>query len=164
MAKVVEIAGLNNVLEMIDQLFADLQRVLLDVSDAALSNLQDHFTYPPASEANRPKYGAYGPYYNRGVGSAYKRKKDGQVTQRLNSERLGASWVRNVRKRTNSIEATLGNKASYGPYVHSKAKQAPFHGRRGWQTVEDALDAEKDGIVDLYGAVISDFLGKGATP
>jgi hypothetical protein len=93
---------------------------------------------------------SYGPYYNRGVGSAYKRKRDGGVTQYYNSERLGANWTEDIYYNGPEIKGVLGNKASYGPYVHGPAQQSPYHAKRGWKTTKNAIDAERKNIVQLF--------------
>jgi hypothetical protein len=150
----IEIKGLERILRRLDQL---PRQVMLDLDaalKAGLNNIKSHFDYPPASAANRPKYGSWGPYYERGIGSAYKRKRDGSVTQYFNSERLSAGWSQRVSYGPYMIEAVLGNRVSYGPYVHSAAQQADFHAARGWKTAEDAMRAERAGIIQLVSRAV----------
>ena len=126
---------------------------------AALSNIKDAVApYPPASEANQPKHGSWGPYYERGVGSAYKRKTDGGITQYHNSERLGANWTMQAKTGPYSSEGTLGNRASYSQYVHDADNQPDYHAERGWKTAQESIEKERPGIVRLFDRVVAEVL------
>ena len=99
--------------------------------------------YPPASEANMP-----GPYpkrwYVRGKGPHWARKGGG-VGSRSTSKTLGKMWT--AERKNGGLSALVGNNTSYGPYVQSKEHQAAFHGRRGWQTVEDFVIRRSDEVL-----------------
>lgn len=104
--------------------------------------------YPPESEANRPKYGSYGPFYIRGEGSAYM-SQNGQVRIYPTSEQLGDSWVRRIVTRVNNIVGRVGPRASYGPFVVG-SQQAPYHTRRKWPTLAGTVRAGFAGVVKKF--------------
>ena len=92
-------------------------------------------------------------WYERGYGPRW-RRADGSIGGRKTSETLGRrssitggpGW--SIRK-LGSIGASLGNIASYAPFVHDAKKQAGFHGARGWVTDEAAVNRVlKSGTVE----------------
>lgn len=92
--------------------------------------------YPPATEANAPRGwrpGGNNRWYERGFGPRWVRK-DGSVGGRQTSQTLGRRWT----TRVGDTWALIGNAASYAPYVHDADRQAWFHKRRGWPTIQDA--------------------------
>ena len=106
--------------------------------------------YPPESEANRPKYGSYGPFYIRGEGSAYM-SQNGQVRVYPTSEQLGDSWVRSIVTKVGGILGKTGPRASYGPFVIGNL-QAPFHRRRKWPTLAGTVRGGFAGVVKKFAA------------
>lgn len=82
-----------------------------------------------ASPAQRRAYFAK----RRGMGP-YVRQSDSW------SERLGPSWATENR----DLDAVVGNKATYAPWVQSKERQQPMHRNTGWITDEDAIRAAID--------------------
>lgn len=59
------------------------------------------------------------------------------------SERLGPSWATENR----GIDAVIGTRVSYAPWVQSKERQQPMHKNTGWVTDEDAIQAAIDANV-----------------
>lgn len=85
--------------------------------------------YPRATEANSPS-NPTGRWYERGYGRRWLRK-DGTIGGAKTSQMLGRRWA------IHAVGATghsVGNNATYAPYVHASEEQASFHGRRGWKT------------------------------
>jgi hypothetical protein len=56
------------------------------------------------------------------------------------SERLGPSWATENR----GLDAVVGTRVSYAPWVQSKERQQPMHAATGWITDEDAVQAAID--------------------
>ena len=158
MPEVIEVKGLERIKRNLDKLPTELSRAMAATMDASLLNLKGPLAYPPTTEANRPKHGTWGPYYERGIGSAYKQKRDGSVTQYKNSERLSANWATKVTSGPFTLTGEVGNKASYAPDVHTDALQPDIFGARGWKTVETAVKEERAGIVRLFENTISKVL------
>ena len=76
-------------------------------------------SYPPATSANREPY----PYYKRNVGT-----QTSAYHNMMNSENYGRQW--NVKTRPYGV--TIGNRASYAPYVGGE--KSPHHMRtKGWR-------------------------------
>ena len=83
--------------------------------------------YPPESEANRPRYGTWGPFYKRGEGGMYL-YSDGTLEQTSYSEQLGDHWSMYLHEPT---ELTIENPVSYAVDVHGPGGyQADYHGDR----------------------------------
>ena len=59
------------------------------------------------------------------------------------SERLGSSWATEHR----GLDAVIGTKVSYAPWVQSAKKQQPMHANTGWVTDEQAIQATEDAHV-----------------
>lgn len=137
------IVNLNNLKRSLPRFRRDLSRSYHREMPDILGLAEDDVSkYPPETEANRPKFGAWGPYYIRGVGSAYKRKRGG-TTIYLTSEQLGDNWRRRVRGSDVLVVGDVRNPVSYTDYVHTRRNQAPFHKRRHWRTAEDALARQR---------------------
>lgn len=114
--------------------------------------------YPPSSEANLP-----GPYpktwYVRGTGPYWALAGGGfhfKKTSETLGRRAGASgdgsWA--SRKMDNGLTIVVGNNASYAPFVHDATKQAKFHARRGWKTVQAVAQDEAAHVREI----IADFI------
>lgn len=105
--------------------------------------------YPPASAANSPGNGYS--WYERGYGTRTRTGR-GYPT----SETLGRRWTHEVA--ANGQRGTVGNNASYAPYVQSLAKQASFHAARGWLTDEGVVEKESGQIVKFFNDAIKELL------
>jgi len=90
--------------------------------------------YPPASEANSPG-NANGRWYERGYGPKWLTKAG--VHGRKTSQMLGRRWAI---KPHGGMGWTVGNTATYSPFVHSAEKQARFHAKRRWVTDAQAVE------------------------
>lgn len=116
----------------------------------AVAHLHDKIAkYPPSSTANSPSNGYS--WYERGFGT---RTRTGRAWP--TSETLGRRWTHEVS--ANGKEGTVGNNASYGPYVQSADQQAGFHARRGWVTDEKVAEDEADKVVKFFDDEIEDLL------
>ena len=86
-------------------------------------------------------------WYERKQGSAYLRK-DGRITIRPTSQRLGSQWSVKTQSRPGEVVAIVGNKANrYNIYVHSAEKQARVMAARGWRTDRDAIIEKRPVII-----------------
>jgi hypothetical protein len=147
---VIEVRGISNVTSWLGRVQRAITRDGRDAAQEAIEFLADWAgTYPPESRANRPRYGSWGPYYIRGTGSAYARKSGGTSIYG-GSERLGESWESKVEPDAYGWKATTGPTASYGPYVHDRRVQSPFHKRRGWRTVQDGIVRNRQEIIEIF--------------
>lgn len=84
--------------------------------------------------------------------------KKGEITvpytrgSAVNSERLAQRWAISIRD--NGLTGVIGNNASYAELVYSKGKQALYHKKTGWKTVERiARDESKNVKTIVYRAV-----------
>lgn len=127
--------------------------------------------YPPETEANHPgrtrtvffntKLGEGQivsfrmPYYIRGEGSVIP-TKGGGWKHLLNSQTLGRRWaIGEVTKKDNAYELSIGNNASYAPYVQNRNRQAFFHAKRGWGTTQDVIEQEGENVKEMIGKAIT---------
>ncbi len=137
------VVNLDNLKRSLPRFRKDLSRSYHREMPDLLGLVEDDVSeYPPETEANRPKFGAWGPYYIRRVGKAYRRKSGG-TTIYLTSEQLGDNWKRRTRGSDVLVVGEGSNPVSYADYVHVRRKQASFHKRRGWRTAEDALARQR---------------------
>lgn len=97
--------------------------------------------YPPSTVANDPGQERW---YERGYGPRWLRS-DGSVNGRRTSQTLGRRWSTS----TSSTKATIGNNASYAPYVQGEKQQAWYHKKRNWRTIEDAVREKKDEVLEF---------------
>ena len=113
--------------------------------------------YPPESEANRPRYGTWGPFYKRGTGGMYL-YSDGALEQTSVSEQLGDHWSTYL---SDVTEVTVENPVSYASDVHGPGGyQADYHGARGWRRIDEAAEMFRDKFVDGVVGVIHKVLGQ----
>jgi len=109
--------------------------------------------YPPTSEANRPPSPPPGHFYVRGIGGFYLRK-NGVPRRTTPSQRLGVSWTMRYTNTATIARGELVTGVTYAPYVHDRDKQAHFHAKRGWPTVQALFAKHGPRIVDnMAGAV-----------
>lgn len=95
--------------------------------------------YPPASNANRPSGTPPERWYERGRGMIYA-SKSGVVKLVKPSQMLNRSWSVAYTFGPSIAQAVIGTRGvTYARYVHDEGKQARFHGRRGWRTVQAAV-------------------------
>jgi hypothetical protein len=75
------------------------------------------------------------------------------------SQRLGASWTTAAR---GSMDAVLGNKATYAGMVQSVEKQQPMHKKTGWITDAMAIAKVKaSGVIGrLWKDTVRNLFGK----
>ena len=124
----------DGAIEIVIRNMDELEKKLDDVGNAsymegamtaALSLLKDDAAeYPPENIANIPYQRRW---YERNYGPKWMRR-DGTVGGIAASEMLGKSWTTRVKNR--GLLGVLGNKASYGPFVQDKERQAGFHRAR----------------------------------
>ena len=96
--------------------------------------------YPSATSANRPPT----PYYIRGQGTQYADRNDGR------SERYGTQW----NTRVQPMRVTLGNRASYAPYLTDEQRQAKVMKVIGWRTLIGVIREKMAMIKGVYNAWI----------
>ena len=110
--------------------------------------------YPTSTGANLPP-GLNGySWYERGFGTR-------TVTGRAyaTSEALGKSWAVKVKQTARITRGLIGTNVSYAEWVQG-AKQAGFHGARGWKTVEQVLFTRRGRIWRVFGDVVKRALAK----
>lgn len=72
-----------------------------------------------------------------------------------NSQTLGRRWtIGEVVKRENGYELSVGNNASYGPFVQDREKQTRYHQLTGWVTTQDVVETEGPIITEMIGKAI----------
>lgn len=126
----IEIKGLTELQAQLGKL--EGAEYMHQVLKAAGSMLKAYIAeYPPASGANSPGQRRW---YERGYGPKWTRK-DGSVGGSRTSEALGRRWT----VKSEPMSVTVGNNASYAPFVQSAEKQASVHKRHGWRTDEQAI-------------------------
>lgn len=97
--------------------------------------------YPPAGDANNPPT----PYYIRGRGTQY---AGGNAN---NSERYGTQfYVESAEYKT-----TIGNRASYAPYLAGEDTQASFMGAKGWRKLIEVAREKIEDIARIYGGWVA---------
>ena len=134
----------------------DLKQMKPVVKLAALHLQSKVAKYPPSSEANAP--GSYPKkWYERGYGSKWA-LKGGGVHGRRTSQILGKRW--SIKTRDGGLTAIIGNNAKYVRLVQDLAKQAWFHARRGWPTIQKVADEERRFVVQLFQAKLREIVGK----
>lgn len=141
----IEIEGLDHLQGKIRTI--ESGRYLKAVLQAAALDIKGFMAwYPPASEANDPHSGRW---YERGYGPRWQRR-DGSINGYQTSEMLDKKWAAaRPRVSARKLEARVGVKVSYAPYVQSEEKQAWFHRARGWRTDEDAVEQRGPHVIRL---------------
>ena len=122
----------------------------MEVSVALLKN--DIAPYPPATDANNPMARKW---YERGYGNRWQRK-DGSIGGKRTSQTLGRRWTTKVEM--GGMRGTVGNNATYGPFVQSAAKQTWYHRRTGWRTDEQAIARVGPKIRELWSKAIAKIM------
>ena len=109
--------------------------------------------YPPSSAANSSGQKRW---YERGYGSKW-RVKDGSIHGRKTSQMLGKSWTTKVED--GGMRGIVGTKVTYAPWVQDRNRQASYHRRRGWVTVQDVAEKYGAEIVAKLERAIKALLG-----
>ena len=178
MTTTIEIKGLDRLLRDLDPIKA--RRGMTTAMHGAVRIVQkDLKEYPPKSEANQPRTfnsaysltGARGSmrsrrviaraansWYQRGYGPKWARK-DGTIGGRMTSEKLGSQWNVKVGGTGRVIEGIVGNRASYGPAVQDRERQAWYHARRKWPTVQGVLEKRTKDIMKHFETAVRRLWG-----
>lgn len=128
----IRIVGLANVQRMLG---TDFRPAIAAATKAIALEVQGAIApYPPSTIANSPGNPS-GRWYERGYGPRWRTAAG--VNGRKTSQTLGRRWA--VKQR--GTGATVGNSATYAPFLHSKERQVRWAGTRGWQTDEGAIRA-----------------------
>jgi hypothetical protein len=145
MSVTIEIEGLERLQGKLQTL--ESGRYLKSVLQAAALDIKGYMAwYPPSTAANSPFARRW---YERGYGPRWYRK-DGSINGYQTSEMLDRKWAAaRPRVSAKKLEAKVGVKVSYAPYVQSEEKQAWFHRARGWRTDEDAVEQRGPHVIRL---------------
>lgn len=135
----IKIEGLDKLIKklgMWDSIITDtLQAASIEASNEVL-NTQGLRVYPPSTPANAPPE----PYYIRGRGTQYKSKNDGK------SERYGTQFY----TISSGYSTTIGNRASYAPYLAGETTQARKMADKGWRKLIDVAKEKMPKIQAIY--------------
>ena len=145
----VHIEGLDRVVRKLRSL-EDLSAYKTALYAAAEHVLEKIADYPPLSEANRPN--ARGRWYERGYGPRW--ASGGRKT----SEMLGRKWT--TQERNAGMTQVVGNNVSYGPFVQDRDRQAAFHKRRGWKTIQTVAEEESRTVVEMVAKEVDKKLSR----
>lgn len=164
----IELVGLNDILKQVDSIakLEGLQAAMLAGATHVKAKVDK---YPKSTEANQPRgfntvysvstHRPINTWYERGLGTK-RIRKDGSVVVSKKSEMLGRSahseghWK--VSGLSGSIGVVVGTNVTYAPYVMDEEKQASFHKRRGWKTVQKIGKDEMPTIMKF----IQDYMRK----
>jgi hypothetical protein len=135
----IQIHGLKRIMKKVKTL-QELRAVKTALKAAALHVKGKVNVYPPASEANRPRKGGW---YERGYGPKWYGGKGGKKT----SQTLGRKWT--TAERDGGLTQVIGNNVTYGPFVQDKDRQAWFHKKRGWKTIQDVAKEETKTVLEF---------------
>ena len=102
--------------------------------------------YPPTTSANQPPV----PYYQRGQGTQYAGGNSGK------SERYGTQFY----VESKGYTTTIGNRASYAPYLADDELQARSMAAKGWRKLIDVARDKIDEIKRIYDAWVAYALKK----
>ena len=153
MPEAVTIKGLPELARKLDNL-QDLKK-LVPALKASASHIKGTVNvYPPATLANsetRPRW------YQRNYGPRW-RRKDGTIGGRKTSENLKHKWT--TKDRDRGLTWIVGNNVSYGEYVQDRGKQARWHKRNKWKTIQDVAEQEADTVVKFIKAEVDKILAK----
>ena len=101
--------------------------------------------YPPSTSANDPSQSRW---YERNYGPKW-RTADGSVKGKKTSQSLGKKWY----VKPSKDDVTVGNTATYAPYVHGDKLQAKWMGKIGWKLLgKTALDQADEILKDIEAA------------
>jgi hypothetical protein len=118
----------------------EAKRIAKGVLMAAGKDMEGYTAPYPAARGGNGRC-----WYERGFGTRW-RRKDGSIHGRQTSEGLGRRWEV---KPINDLSVSVGNNASYAPYVHDAEAQAGVHKGR-WKTIQDAVKDRGQHVIDLF--------------
>jgi len=161
----IQITGLGDILERLERLERmDGVEAVLMAAGKHVKGVVDN--YPPETEANKPTNPS-GRWYERSWGErwwvkggevsagyggkstqAQRREVLGKVRQglihgRKTSKMMGRQWTIRTLGATSVV---VGNNVSYAPFVQDEERQARFHKRRGWPTVQQVAKQETEWV------------------
>lgn len=73
------------------------------------------------------------------------------------SEMLGKSWTVAVEAGKDGVVGEIGNNTSYAPWVQGD-KQWYVHAKRGWKTLDTALEESMDDINGFFGDALDEWM------
>ena len=73
------------------------------------------------------------------------------------SEMLGKSWTVAVGAGKDGVVGEIGNNTSYAPWVQGD-KQWNVHAKRGWKTLDTALEESMDDINGFFGDALDEWM------
>lgn len=132
----IEIHGLDALrrklgVERVNELVSTLtQGVAEDIRDR-MARYPGEVSYPISWSSSRQRRAYFAMRTSRGLPVVYTRNSDPM------SQRLGPSWVSEKR----GIDALVGTRVTYAPWVQSADRQQPMHRATGWITDEQAIAA-----------------------
>jgi len=161
----IQITGLGDILERLERLerMDGVQAALMAAGKHVKGVVDD---YPPETEANKPTNPS-GRWYERGYGPRWWVKggevsagyggKSAQAQRReiLGKARKGLIHGRKTSKDLDkqwtikplwATAVVVGNNVSYAPFVQDEERQARFHKRRGWPTVQQVAKQETEWV------------------
>lgn len=148
----IEIRGMDALLAKLDKLEAG--KLLKPFVQSALLDAKGFIAeYPPSTEANIPYQRRW---YERGWGSKWLRK-DGSVGGIQSSQVLGRSWT--TQTTDSGLGGIVGTKVTYARAVQDRDKQASFHARRGWRTVQDWIEQRSETVIGWIEKRIQQIIG-----
>ena len=128
----IEITGVDELITKLGKVSA--MRTLRPAMDKAMFRIQrDMKRYPP-----------------KPAGSTYRRGQDPR------SEDLGNRWTTRVQQSATGLVGTVGNNASYAPWVQSHQFQARH--MTHWQTDADVVEQNRAAIVADFKRVIDEVI------
>ena len=174
----IEITGLGDILERLERLerMDGVQAALMAAGKHVKGVVDD---YPPETEANKPTNPS-GRWYERGYGPRWWVKggevsagyggKSAQAQRReiLGKARKGLIHGRKTSKDLDkqwtikplwATAVVVGNNVSYAPFVQDEERQARFHKRRGWPTVQQVARQETEWVVRFVTAYLRRLIG-----
>lgn len=144
----IQIDGLDELLDALETAAEQAQPMLEQAIARSLAAIQGRVReYPPASEANQPRTTYQTPpprgrdpnrWYERGYGTKWI-TAEGQVRGKKTSRFLGRQWTQRVQTVDIGVVGVLGNSAPYADEVQGR-KQKTYHARRGWITLDTAIE------------------------
>lgn len=130
------------------------------VSAAAVHVYGKAKIYPPSTAANAPRTyqkGARNTWYERGWGSKWAIKAGGWHGHK-SSENLMAKWTSKISN--HGLTATIGNNASYAPYVQGADEQTKAMKVIGWKDVGTIVEEEAPRVENFIRGEIQKELNK----
>jgi hypothetical protein len=147
----IEIKGMDKIQAKLRQL--EPRQYAQATMQACVTELKGYIAqYPPATDANNPYARKW---YERGYGPRWHRA-DGSVGGIKSSQTLGRRWTTKVEDM--GMRGTVGNNATYAPYVQWGQKQPWYHKRTGWRTVEDAIREKGPRIQEIWRRAIAKIM------